>query len=674
VPIRTPQNPFVRSGIRLAVGILVVDLICLYFFDDNAASLFASFACLILLYFLDFEGGARQRLVAYSAALLVGLFGLVIGTYAAPITWLAVVLTIPVAFAFAYARVLKGFVARCAVGLQLSFILPVMLPATPSRIGYYVGGWLIGGTVAIIAALTVLPRQRLTLTRGALAAWCSAAAHLTRLYAEGVRTGEGRNGLKSAFDDLQRMTVGSALRPGSLTHRLRALLQMVQYANASTNLALSIQELAPDGHVDLLANASAETFDASAKILIDDGQLPMHVDMDVLRHQDLLDVQEWCAQGLSIDPARTFDDLRDHYPIRLIAILASVMQWLALRSSGAPSSMPELGAFESSSPGELLRGNFRMSSPWFRNAVRTGIAAAAAVGLAQAMGLKHGFWVVLATISILQLSFTSPQTGRLAVKTVGGTVAGILVGAAVVVIIPSQPVFLILLVASAFLAKISQSKSITIAQFAFTPFAIINVSLLTWPPSTDTVISRLLDVLVGLLVAIVLTMVIFPRGISRLIQVTGFGATRRMQAYVDAVLDVITGRRPTDDLDEKRSEALRDLQNFSDTLDAAFMTARTITPQIVHLEARQAWLQDALLAGDVLRKLTSQSDQLVKVPELIAALDLPSGNRIEHMREIVVKDHERLALHPHAFVSAVWSGWWLDFLDSTRPAAERPND
>jgi hypothetical protein len=38
------------------------------------------------------------------------------------------------------------------------------------------------------------------------------------------------------------------------------------------------------------------------------------------------------------------------------------------------------------------------------------------------------------------------------------------------------------------------------------------------------------------------------------------------------------------------------------------------------------------------------------------------------MREVVVTDHDKLALHPKGFVSAVWSGWWLDFLDRTKPA------
>lgn len=670
--IRTPQNPFVRSGIRLAIGMVVVDLICVFVLDNGPSALMASFAVMILLYFLDFEGGPRQRLAAYGAASLVGLIALLIGVYAAPITWVAVVVTLPVSFAFAYARVLKGFIARCAVGLQLAYFLPALLPANPENVVRYMGGWVLGCVIAIICALMILPRQRLTFTRKALADWCRAAAKTTRLYEAGNTTGEGRAALKSAFDEIQAMTVGSPTRPGALTRRLRALLQMVQYANSSTNLALALKQLRPDTHVALLADASATTFDSCAEILQNESSKPDSINMDSLRDKDLRNAQEWCATGLSTDPAKTFDALRDHYPVRLIAILAAVMQWLALRSRGTQTPMPALGAVESSSPLELLRVNLRLSSPWFRNALRVGIAASIAVGIAQAMGLKHGFWVVLATLSILQLSFTSPQTNRLALRMIAGNVAGITVGFIIIIFVPNQAAFFVILAVGAFIVKYVQSRSLMISQFAFTPFAIVNLSLLTWPPSTDTVLNRITDVLVGLAVAIVLTFLIFPRGISSLIATTGSKAMTSMQAYLDSVLDAITGRTHGGDIASRRTTAERALVAYADTLDAAFMSVRTVNPWISSLEAQQAWLQDALLAGDVMRGLVGQSDELVKVPEIISTLDHSSGDCLDRMREVVVRDHERLSLHPDAFVSAVWSGWWLDFLQHNKPAEPAP--
>ncbi|MFM8155811.1 MAG: FUSC family protein [Actinomycetes bacterium] len=670
--IRTPQNPFVRSGIRLAAGMVIVDFICVVILDNGPGALMASFAVMILLFFLDFEGGARQRLSAYGAASLVGLVALLIGVYAAPITWVAIVVTLPVSFAFAYARVLKGFIARCAVGLQLAYFLPAMLPANPADVWRYVGGWILGCVIAALCALVILPRQRLTLTRKALADWCRAAAKLTRLYAAGSSNGEGRAALSSAFDEIQAMTVGSPTRPGALTHRLRALLQMVQYANSSTNLAISVKELQPDVHVTLLADASATTFDSCAEILVSEAAKPDSINMDSLRDKDLRSAQEWCAKGLATDPAKTFDELRNHYPVRLIAILAAVMQWLALRSRGTETPMPALGAMESSSPLELLRVNLRISSPWFRNALRVSIAAAIAVGIAQAMGLKHGFWVVLATLSILQLSFTSPQTNRLALRMIAGNVAGITVGFLIIVLVPNEIAFFVVLAIGAFVVKYVQSRSLMISQFAFTPFAIVNLSLLTWPPSTDTVLDRITDVLVGLAVAIVLTFVIFPRGISTLITSTGQMAMTSMQAYLDSVLDALTGRSKGADIESRRASAQHALLAYADTLDAAFMSVRTVDPWITSLEARQAWLQDALLAGDVMRQLVGHSDELVEVPQIIATLDQRSGDRLDRMREVVVSNHAGLSLHPHAFVSAVWSGWWLDFLDRTKPADEVP--
>jgi hypothetical protein len=83
---------------------VVVDLICVFVLDNGPSALMASFAVMILLFFLDFEGGPRQRLAAYSAASLVGLIALLIGVYAAPITWVAVLVTLPVSFAFEIGR------------------------------------------------------------------------------------------------------------------------------------------------------------------------------------------------------------------------------------------------------------------------------------------------------------------------------------------------------------------------------------------------------------------------------------------------------------------------------------------------------------------------------------------------------------------------------------------
>jgi hypothetical protein len=36
VAIRTPQNPYVRSGIRSEVAVLITESFCLFLFDNNA--------------------------------------------------------------------------------------------------------------------------------------------------------------------------------------------------------------------------------------------------------------------------------------------------------------------------------------------------------------------------------------------------------------------------------------------------------------------------------------------------------------------------------------------------------------------------------------------------------------------------------------------------------------
>ena len=90
------------------------------------AATFCSFATVAALYFLDFDGSTRERLGGYAAATAVGLVGLVIGTFVAHTLWLAAIAALFVAFAFAFARVLRGYVARSAVGVQMAFVLAVL--------------------------------------------------------------------------------------------------------------------------------------------------------------------------------------------------------------------------------------------------------------------------------------------------------------------------------------------------------------------------------------------------------------------------------------------------------------------------------------------------------------------------------------------------------------------
>ena len=67
-------------------------------------------------------------------------------------------------------------------------------------------------------------------------------------------------------------------------------------------------------------------------------------------------------------------------------------------------------------------------SVWFANSLRGAAALAVAVAVADLTGVQHGFWVVLGTLSVLRTNASG--TGATALRALGGTVLGFVVGAA----------------------------------------------------------------------------------------------------------------------------------------------------------------------------------------------------------------------------------------------------
>ena len=68
-----------------------------------------------------------------------------------------------------------------------------------------------------------------------------------------------------------------------------------------------------------------------------------------------------------------------------------------------------------------------LRSVWFFNSLRSALALAVAVAVADVSGVQHGFWVVLGTLLVLRTSASA--TGATAWRALAGTVVGFVVGA-----------------------------------------------------------------------------------------------------------------------------------------------------------------------------------------------------------------------------------------------------
>src|SRR5256885_11556100 len=121
----------VPAGLRMLRAVLVIPpLFALTFegFGNLQMALFAAFGGFASLVMASFGGSRRDKLVAHLGLAVIGSLGLIIGTAVNGITWLAVMVTIPVTFGIFFAGVAGPNAASGVTAALLPYVLPVATP------------------------------------------------------------------------------------------------------------------------------------------------------------------------------------------------------------------------------------------------------------------------------------------------------------------------------------------------------------------------------------------------------------------------------------------------------------------------------------------------------------------------------------------------------------------
>ena len=150
-------------------------------------------------------------------------------------------------------------------------------------------------------------------------------------------------------------------------------------------------------------------------------------------------------------------------------------------------------------------------SVWLRNAVRGGAGLALAVAVVEVTDVEHGFWVVLGTLSVLRSNALG--TGATALRAVGGTAVGFVLGSAVMIGVSGHAVLLWGLLPLAVLVSGVAPLMISFAagQAAFTLVVIILFNIID-PIGWKVGLTRIEDVAIGCGVSIVVGILFWPRG------------------------------------------------------------------------------------------------------------------------------------------------------------------
>ena len=554
------------AGLRALRAVIVVPtLFALTFegFGNLQMGMFAAFGAFAHLVMASFGGSRRDKLVAHFGLAVIGSVGLIIGTAVEPIEWLAVLVTIPVAFGIFFAGVAGPNAASGVTAALLPYVLPVATPGTVGMIPDRLAGWWLASVVATAAVLVTSrpsPGDRL---RAAAAGSAHALAAYLDASARGTATVEQLAACQAAKHELMNAFGSTPYRPIGLATADQGLASVVQLLEWCTVLTTD----ATDGHPnldraapcdrDLLAVTAAVLRQAGDLLADGSAPLPDMTEMDRQREAS-------AAWHRSAAPDGDYDSVEivarhavhaQSISIAVQAVVADALvatrradpETVAARRRGWYGAPPE-GTMEerrvaalSGAIGVMARhASFR--SVWFLNSLRGSLALAAAVLVADLSGVQHGFWVVLGTLSVLRTSAASTESTAL--RALGGTVVGFAAGALLLLGIGTSPAALwaALPIAVAVAAYAPGTLPFAAGQAAFTVVVVVLFNLLV-PVGWKVGLLRIQDVAIGAAVSLVVGALFWPRGAASVVGDDLADAFRRGSAYLAQAVDWALGAR-----------------------------------------------------------------------------------------------------------------------------------
>src|SRR6266567_2964432 len=515
-----------------------------------------------VLVMASFGGSRRDKLIAHSGLAVIGSLGLIIGTAVSGISWLAVLVTIPVTFGIFFAGVAGPNAASGVTAALLPYVLPVATPGTISMIPDRLAGWWLASVVsAAVVLLIPAPSPGDRLRAAAAGSARTLGAHL-EASARGTATAADTQACQEAKHQLMTAFASTPYRPVGLATADQGMASVVQLLEWCTALVADATEGHPN--LDQAAQPDRELFGLTAVVLRQTGDLlagatsaaPDIAAMERQReastayHQSATDQD---IDAVEIVARHAFHAQAIALVVRNIAADALIAtrradpETIAARRLGWYGAQPEGTTAErraasiAGAMGVLTRhASFR--SVWFLNSLRGSLALAAAVLVADISGVQHGFWVVLGTLSVLRTNAASTESTAL--RALGGTVLGFALGALLLLGIgTSTPaLWAALPVAIAVAAYAPGVLPFTIGQAAFTVVVLVLFNLLA-PAGWKVGLLRIEDVAIGCLVSLVVGVLFWPRGASSVVGDDLADAFRRGAAYLTQAVDWALGSR-----------------------------------------------------------------------------------------------------------------------------------
>jgi uncharacterized membrane protein YccC len=545
----------------------------------------AAFATVTLLITADFSGPKRERALSMSVIAAAGCVALMIGIMLQGRIWLVLPVAFVLGTSVALVGALRGFLSQGTVPILLPFVIAATSePTWPDEV-QMLGGWCFGSAVSILAAVTMWPYfPRRVLLESITESMRAQARLMTALWTPGASRVSVAEEFTDADEHVSRtlkLYSGQLRRPGSAYRRERFLVRLVEESRRlRIGLRMGYRRLpirpAP-GDPELVAVAAQAMHDAADTAAESRGDLAPFRRLDDARAVHRKAVVDAVATRLAAgDAAAVHEDATSAFRPRVLSLLSETM----VRDAGVMNSsepVPHLTlkgrrlptVVQHVEPGQRLKAELSLRAPWMRNALRLGIAVAVALGAVHLTGVDRGYWVVLGTLSVLRMDLRG--TGKSAWQVIQGQILGFVCGFLLlgVFIDLSWLAWVLLPIVAGLQGYMANNVSVVWQQMGFTVLLVTMVSLSA--PSRDLALLRLEDVALGMVIAVIVSLLVFPRGLVPRVRDSLLIATETTADFLKSATDLVAARAAgAPDVPKPDGSAARKAaERASETIDLA---------------------------------------------------------------------------------------------------------
>ncbi|MDQ7908045.1 FUSC family protein [Phytohabitans sp. ZYX-F-186] len=520
-------------GIRRAARVTLVACLgfyaCRYGLDNPTMATYALFGAVAMGVLAQVPGTPLQRGRTLLAVLPVGYALVTAGTLLSVTTWSAAAGMLTFGFLVSYAGVGGPRLVGLANGVQLLYILPCFPPYDPGSLGYRLAGLTIAVLLLAAAELVLWPDPAPVpypvLLAGALTAVAGCQEGLAGAYdgdPDGRdRTGRRLPGATEAAEAIRPSRLSPAQRPASAGRRDRALSHAGGLARLALGRTVDLYQeagrpaLSGDAVADLLRQTSSTTRAAAAWL---GGDGPPPDDTRITRA-----VETFRRARLQAPPGRVDPDR-----LRAGSLALGLAEWTTELASAVrvaakapirpdptpPPARPEPLWYADQPAAQLWWRRFRdhltPRSVYFQGALRLALALTGARVLAGVLDLSHGFWVLLATLTVLRTSALGTRSTlrpALVGTVVGSVLAGalLLAGADPRVYEVALPILMLVGFSAGPLLGVGWGQALftLVISLVFAQLAPVNWQLAE---------TRVVDVAVGATVGVLIGLLAWPRG------------------------------------------------------------------------------------------------------------------------------------------------------------------